>query len=56
MITLSTQVGTVIESTSEYYSSRLSKKERKSTLADELLHDDKLKAYRYETRTLFYNC
>ncbi|XP_042462645.1 rRNA-processing protein fcf2-like [Zingiber officinale] len=40
------QVGTVIESASEFFSSRLTKKERKATLADELLHDDALKAYR----------
>ncbi|KAG6524602.1 hypothetical protein ZIOFF_014536 [Zingiber officinale] len=40
------KVGTVIESASEFFSSRLTKKERKATLADELLHDDALKAYR----------
>lgn len=40
------QVGTVIEPASEFFSGRLTKKERKTTLADELLHDDALKAYR----------
>lgn len=41
------QVGTVIESASEFFSSRLTKKERKATLVDELLSDDHLRAYRY---------
>ncbi|URE04972.1 4Fe-4S binding domain [Musa troglodytarum] len=40
------KVGTVIEPASEFFSGRLTKKERKTTLADELLHDDALKAYR----------
>lgn len=40
------QVGTVIEPASEYYSSRLTKHERKQTLVDELLSDQKLKNYR----------
>ncbi|WOL11411.1 rRNA-processing protein fcf2 [Canna indica] len=40
------QVGTVIEPASEFFSGRLTKKERKTTLADELLHDDALKSYR----------
>lgn len=52
------QIGTVIEPASEFYSSRLTKKERKITLVDELLSDQKLKSYRMrkvreiqETRT-----
>lgn len=40
------QVGTVIESSTEFYSGRLTKKERKATLADELLSDETLKNYR----------
>ncbi|XP_071723764.1 rRNA-processing protein fcf2-like [Rutidosis leptorrhynchoides] len=40
------QVGTVIQSHEEFYSGRLSKKERKETLADELLSDSKFKQYR----------
>ncbi|KAJ3694799.1 hypothetical protein LUZ60_000176 [Juncus effusus] len=40
------QVGTVIEGTSEFYSGRLTKKERKSTIADELLSDPSFKAYK----------
>ncbi|KAI9195971.1 hypothetical protein LWI28_019873 [Acer negundo] len=40
------QVGTVVESASDFFSSRLSKKERKATLADELLSDSKLGQYR----------
>ncbi|KAJ0524372.1 putative Fcf2 pre-rRNA processing [Helianthus annuus] len=40
------QVGTVVEPVSEYFTSRLTKKERKPTLADELLSDKSLKEYR----------
>ncbi|KAK9165844.1 hypothetical protein Scep_001035 [Stephania cephalantha] len=40
------QVGTVIESASEFFSGRLTKKERKATLADELLSDNHLGTYR----------
>lgn len=40
------QVGTVVEPVSEYYTSRLTKKERKQTLADELLSNQSLKLYR----------
>ncbi|KAL4276680.1 hypothetical protein AHAS_Ahas20G0231400 [Arachis hypogaea] len=40
------QVGTVVEDASEFYSERLTKKERKATIADELLSDKKLAAYR----------
>ncbi|KAI5664938.1 hypothetical protein M9H77_24261 [Catharanthus roseus] len=40
------QVGTVIEPASEYYTGRLTKKERKATIADELLHDTNLAQYR----------
>ncbi|XP_010251283.1 PREDICTED: rRNA-processing protein fcf2-like [Nelumbo nucifera] len=40
------QVGTVIESASDFFSGRLTKKERKATLADELLSDHSLREYR----------
>lgn len=40
------QVGTVVASATEFYSGRLTKKERKATLADELLSDHKLRDYR----------
>ena len=40
------QVGTVIESASDFFSGRLTKKERKATLADELLSDHTLGEYR----------
>ncbi|KAK6146271.1 hypothetical protein DH2020_020140 [Rehmannia glutinosa] len=40
------QVGTVIESASEFFTGRLTKKERKATLADELLSDGTLRDYR----------
>ncbi|KAK9163799.1 hypothetical protein Syun_004701 [Stephania yunnanensis] len=40
------QVGIVIESASEFFSGRLTKKERKATLADELLSDNHLGTYR----------
>ncbi|XP_058210797.1 rRNA-processing protein fcf2-like [Rhododendron vialii] len=40
------QVGTVIESASDFYTGRLIKKERKATLADELLSDQTLGQYR----------
>ncbi|XP_042028096.1 rRNA-processing protein fcf2-like [Salvia splendens] len=40
------QVGTVIESASEFFSGRLTKKERKATLADELLADSTFHQYR----------
>eukprot|EP00268_Persea_americana_P064802 TRINITY_DN8571_c0_g1_i3.p1 TRINITY_DN8571_c0_g1~~TRINITY_DN8571_c0_g1_i3.p1 ORF type:complete len:200 (-),score=47.20 TRINITY_DN8571_c0_g1_i3:363-962(-) len=40
------QVGTVIESASDFFSGRLTKKERKATLADELLSDRSLGEYR----------
>lgn len=41
------QMGTVIESASEYFTNRLTKKERKGTIADELLSDRNLRDYRY---------
>ncbi|XP_043712264.1 rRNA-processing protein fcf2-like [Telopea speciosissima] len=40
------QVGTVVESASDFFSGRLTKKERKATLADELLSDRSLGEYR----------
>ena len=39
-------VGTVIEGATEFYSARLTKKERKQTMAEELLADKRLRAYR----------
>jgi Fcf2 pre-rRNA processing len=38
-------VGTVVEGPSEYFSSRLSKKERKQTIVEEILGDKTLKDY-----------
>lgn len=40
------QVGTVIESPLDFFSGRLTKKERKTTLAEELLSDHTLGNYR----------
>lgn len=40
------QVGTVVETAADFYSGRLTKKERKTTLADELLSDPSLRQYR----------
>ncbi|XP_038876081.1 rRNA-processing protein fcf2 [Benincasa hispida] len=40
------QVGTVVESSLDFFSGRLTKKERKATLADELLSDQALTQYR----------
>lgn len=40
------QVGTVVEPASEFFTGRLTKKERKATLADELLSDHTLAQYR----------
>jgi len=40
------QVGTVVEPPSEFYSGRLTKRERKTTLVDELLSDQSHKSYR----------
>ncbi|KAA0039819.1 rRNA-processing protein fcf2 [Cucumis melo var. makuwa] len=39
-------VGTVVESSLDFFSGRLTKKERKATLADELLSDQALTQYR----------
>ncbi|MQL97984.1 hypothetical protein Taro_030682 [Colocasia esculenta] len=39
-------MGTVVESTSDFFSGRLTKKERKQSIADELLCDQSFKAYR----------
>ncbi|KAK9367646.1 Fcf2 pre-rRNA processing-domain-containing protein [Lipomyces kononenkoae] len=39
------QTGTIVEGPTEFFSSRLTKKERKQTLADEILADEKAKAY-----------
>ncbi|KAL6186155.1 hypothetical protein ACLB2K_042276 [Fragaria x ananassa] len=40
------QVGTVVESASDFFSGRLTKKERKATVAEELLSDPVLATYR----------
>lgn len=47
-------MGTVIESATEFYTGRLTKKERKATLADELLSDTNLAHYRYERKDQFF--
>jgi hypothetical protein len=48
------QVGTIIEPASEFYSSRLAKRERKTTLVDEMLSDPSLKSYRYAHPAYFF--
>ncbi|KAI3845263.1 hypothetical protein MKW98_009329 [Papaver atlanticum] len=40
------QMGTVVESQTDFYSGRLTKKERKRSIAEELLHDAALGKYR----------
>ncbi|KHG06282.1 rRNA-processing fcf2 [Gossypium arboreum] len=40
------KVGTVVESVTDYYSGRMTKKEKKPTLADELLSDPAVRQYR----------
>lgn len=51
------QAGTVIESASDFFGRRLSKKERKATLADEILSDRTLKDYRWDRiLSLSYKC
>ncbi|KAE8659058.1 condensin-2 complex subunit D3-like [Hibiscus syriacus] len=40
------KVGTVVESVTDYYSGRMTKSERKATLADELLSDPAVRQYR----------
>lgn len=42
-------VGTVIEGFGEFKSSRLTKKERKQTILDEILSDQKIKSYTKQT-------
>lgn len=39
------QIGTVIEGPTEFYSSRLTRKERKKTIIDELMADEEAKKY-----------
>lgn len=39
------QMGTIIEGNTEFYSSRLKRKERGKTMVEELLHDDTTKKY-----------
>lgn len=46
MVLTNDQVGTVVESATDFYSGRLTKKERKATIADELLYDQTFRAYR----------
>ena len=46
MVLTNDQVGTVVESATDFYSGRLTKKERKVTIADELLYDQTFSAYR----------
>ena len=38
-------MGTIIEGNTEFYSSRLKRKERGKTMVEELLHDDTTKKY-----------
>ena len=38
-------IGTIIEGPHEFKSSRLTKKERKQTIVDEILNDSKIKIY-----------
>ncbi|CAI5983319.1 unnamed protein product [Closterium sp. NIES-64] len=40
------QIGTVVEGAADFYSSRLTRRERKQSFAAELLHDEDLKKYR----------
>ena len=46
MVLTNDQVGTVVESATDFYSGRLTKKERKATIADELLSDQTFRTYR----------
>ncbi|KAI7907266.1 Fcf2 pre-rRNA processing-domain-containing protein, partial [Cokeromyces recurvatus] len=39
------QIGTIIEGPTEFYSARMSRKERKQTIVDELIANDELKQY-----------
>lgn len=39
------QTGKIVDGPTEFFSARLTKKERKQTLADEILADNKAKAY-----------
>ncbi|ESO05734.1 hypothetical protein HELRODRAFT_77508, partial [Helobdella robusta] len=41
------QTGTVVETSADFYSDRIPKKERKTTLVDELLHDAEFKRLFY---------
>ena len=40
------EVGTVVEGAADFFSARLAKRERKQTLAEELMADRRLRAYR----------
>ncbi|XVF62356.1 hypothetical protein PTKIN_Ptkin09bG0001000 [Pterospermum kingtungense] len=46
------QVGTVVESVTDFYSGRMTKKERKLTLADELLSDPTVWQYRLDIHSI----
>ncbi|OAD08066.1 hypothetical protein MUCCIDRAFT_135541, partial [Mucor lusitanicus CBS 277.49] len=39
------QIGTIIESPTEFFSARINKKDRKQTIVDELMASDELKQY-----------
>lgn len=45
----------MIESASDFFSGRLTKKERKATLADELLSDHSLEKYRLDSILVYYS-
>ena len=47
------QLGTVIESSADFFTARLTKKERKSTIAGELLSDNSLRSYRLASSIMF---
>ena len=40
------QIGTVVEGAADFYSARLTRRERKQTLAEEILSDQQAKSYR----------
>lgn len=51
------QVGTVVESPLDFFSGRLAKRERKGSLADELLSNTTLGVYRWDENHIFsYSC
>jgi hypothetical protein len=40
------QIGTIVDSPVDYYTGRLTKRERKTSIAEEFLSDEKSSAYR----------